>query len=220
MRTLILLAVALLARYRRRSRNCPSKPTARPQELLPSADPALAANKKLVFDFWREVLQAHHVDRAPEYLAEGYVQHNPNVATGRAAFMEFFGQFPPEPIKEHDRRPRQHRRGSATSSCSPFAASCPTSRARGRPTRRRGSTCSASPTARSSSTGTTARKNSRQRNAQYCTPCASRNASASRPRSSANVASMPACVHESPRTVTERGASTTGQPVVGSRMWL
>ena len=72
----------------------------RPQELLPSTDPALAANKKLVFDFWRVVLQAHHVDRAPEFLAEGYVQHNPNVATGRAAFMEFFGQFPPEPVKE------------------------------------------------------------------------------------------------------------------------
>ena len=47
----------------------------------------------------------------------------------------------------------------ATSSCWLCAASCPTSRARVRPTRRRGSTCSASPTARSSSTGTTARRN-------------------------------------------------------------
>ncbi len=72
----------------------------RPQELLTSQDARLAANKKLVFDFWREVLQAHHVDRAPHYLAEGYIQHNPNVATGRAAFMEFFSQFPPEPIKD------------------------------------------------------------------------------------------------------------------------
>lgn len=68
-------------------------------ELLRSSDPVLAANKKLVFDFWREVLQAHHVERAPEYLAEGYVQHNPNVATGRAAFMAFFGQLPREPVK-------------------------------------------------------------------------------------------------------------------------
>ena len=69
-------------------------------ELLRSTDPALAANKKLVFDFWREVLQAHHVDRAPEYLAEDYLQHNPNVAIGRAAFMEFFGQFPAVAIKD------------------------------------------------------------------------------------------------------------------------
>ena len=68
-------------------------------ELLAGDDATLAANKKLVFDFWREVLQAHHVERAPLYLAEDYVQHNPNVATGRAAFMEFFGQFPAEPIK-------------------------------------------------------------------------------------------------------------------------
>jgi predicted SnoaL-like aldol condensation-catalyzing enzyme len=68
-------------------------------ELLRSPDPALAANKRLVFDFWREVLQARHVDRAPEYLAESYVQHNPSVATGRAAFMEFFGRFPPAAVK-------------------------------------------------------------------------------------------------------------------------
>jgi predicted SnoaL-like aldol condensation-catalyzing enzyme len=69
------------------------------QELLASSDPALAANKKLVYDFWREVLQAHHVDRAPEYLAESYIQHNPNVPTGRAAFMEFFSRLPAEPVK-------------------------------------------------------------------------------------------------------------------------
>jgi predicted SnoaL-like aldol condensation-catalyzing enzyme len=68
-------------------------------ELLQSADPVLAANKKLVFDFWREVLQAHHVERAPEYMADGYIQHNPNVPTGRAAFMDFFGQLPREPVK-------------------------------------------------------------------------------------------------------------------------
>jgi predicted SnoaL-like aldol condensation-catalyzing enzyme len=63
------------------------------QELLASDDPTLAANKKLVYDFWREVLQAHRLDRAPEYLAEDYIQHNPNVATGRAAFVEFFAQL-------------------------------------------------------------------------------------------------------------------------------
>jgi len=70
------------------------------QQLLAGDEPTLVANKKLVFDFWRIVLQAHHVDRAPEFLAESYIQHNPTVATGRAAFMEFFGQFPREPVKE------------------------------------------------------------------------------------------------------------------------
>jgi predicted SnoaL-like aldol condensation-catalyzing enzyme len=68
-------------------------------ELLASDDPSLAANKKLVFDFWREVLQARQVERAPDYLAEDYVQHNPTIATGRAAFMEFFGRLPRAAIK-------------------------------------------------------------------------------------------------------------------------
>jgi predicted SnoaL-like aldol condensation-catalyzing enzyme len=99
MRTLIAL-LALAALETGASAQLPVEAHGRQHELLASADAALAANKKLVFDFWRIVLAAHHVDRAPEFLAEGYIQHNPNVATGRAAFMEFFGQFPREPIKE------------------------------------------------------------------------------------------------------------------------
>lgn len=61
------------------------------QTLLASHDPKLAANKKLVYDFWREVFEAGHLDLAPKYMAEGYIQHNPNVATGRDAFVAFFG---------------------------------------------------------------------------------------------------------------------------------
>jgi predicted SnoaL-like aldol condensation-catalyzing enzyme len=70
-----------------------------PLRLLESQDPKLAANKKLVFDFWREVFQAHNVERAPEFMTEGYMQHNPNVPTGRAAFMKLFGQFPKAAVK-------------------------------------------------------------------------------------------------------------------------
>ena len=99
MRMLPLLAVALTLEAPAVAQ-LPVEAHRRQQELLPSGDPQLAANKKLVFDFWREVLQARHVDRAPQYLAEDYIQHNPNVATGRAAFMEFFGRRPPEPVKE------------------------------------------------------------------------------------------------------------------------
>ena len=99
MRTLPLLLIALALEAPSLAQ-LPVEVHRRPQELLPSDDAQLAANKKLVFDFWREVLQARHVDRAPQYLAEDSIQHNPNVATGRAAFMEFFGQSPPQPIKE------------------------------------------------------------------------------------------------------------------------
>jgi predicted SnoaL-like aldol condensation-catalyzing enzyme len=61
--------------------------------LLKSADPQLAANKKLVYDFWREVFEAGHMESADRYMAESYIQHNPNVPTGRAAFVAFFTQF-------------------------------------------------------------------------------------------------------------------------------
>ncbi|MBV9890767.1 MAG: nuclear transport factor 2 family protein [Rhizobacter sp.] len=60
------------------------------EKLLTSADPKLAANKRLVYDFWREVFEGAHMELADKYMAESYVQHNPNVATGRAAFVDFF----------------------------------------------------------------------------------------------------------------------------------
>ena len=69
------------------------------QALLQSSDPQLAANKKLVFDFWREVFQARNMDLAPKYMAETYIQHNPTVPTGRQAFMDFFGRFERQPVK-------------------------------------------------------------------------------------------------------------------------
>jgi predicted SnoaL-like aldol condensation-catalyzing enzyme len=100
MRLSALTAVGVLVLSEAAFAQLPVEVHGNQQELLASDDPTLALNKKLVFDFWREVLQAHHVERAPEYLAESYIQHNPNVATGRAAFMDFFGQFPREPIKD------------------------------------------------------------------------------------------------------------------------
>jgi predicted SnoaL-like aldol condensation-catalyzing enzyme len=70
--------------------------------LLASADKHLAANKRLVYDFWREVFEGGHLDLADKYLAENYIQHNPNVSTGRAAFVNFFGQFKkPGKIEAH-----------------------------------------------------------------------------------------------------------------------
>ena len=66
-------------------------PTGAPDQaaLLKSADPKLAANKKLVFDMWRAIIQGAHTELAPKYFTEGYIQHNPNVATGRDAMMAY-----------------------------------------------------------------------------------------------------------------------------------
>jgi predicted SnoaL-like aldol condensation-catalyzing enzyme len=51
--------------------------------LLKSSDPKLAANKKLVFDMWRTIIQGAHVEEAEKYFTPTYIQHNPNVASGR-----------------------------------------------------------------------------------------------------------------------------------------
>lgn len=52
----------------------------------------LEANRQLVLNFWRDVLDAHDVGAANRYLAEEYIQHNPLVPTGRAGFIEFFSR--------------------------------------------------------------------------------------------------------------------------------
>ena len=66
-------------------------PTAAPDQaaLLQSKDPKLAANKKLVFDMWRAIIQGAHTELAPKYFTEDYIQHNPNVATGRDAMVAY-----------------------------------------------------------------------------------------------------------------------------------
>jgi predicted SnoaL-like aldol condensation-catalyzing enzyme len=67
--------------------------------MLKSDDPHLARNKRLVFDFWRIVFEGGHMDKAPQYMAASYIQHNPNVESGRAAFIRVIGKArPPKPI--------------------------------------------------------------------------------------------------------------------------
>ncbi len=76
------------------------------EQLLASPDARLAANKRLVYDFWREVLEAGHMELAEKYMTESYIQHNPNVPTGRAAFVEFFTKLAkPKPIEPRVRAP-------------------------------------------------------------------------------------------------------------------
>jgi len=71
-----------------------------PLAALQSADPMLAANKRLVFDLWRSVVDAGHVELADELLIEGYTQHSPVLRTGRKAFKEIFSVVPRREIPE------------------------------------------------------------------------------------------------------------------------
>ena len=76
-------------------------PVENPDQLgmLQSDNPQLARNKQWVFDFWRIVYEGGHMDKAPDYMAESYVQHNPNVTSGRKAFIELFSKVrPPKPV--------------------------------------------------------------------------------------------------------------------------
>jgi predicted SnoaL-like aldol condensation-catalyzing enzyme len=76
------------------------------EQLLASTEPRLAANKRLVYDFWREVFEGGHMELADKYMAESYIQHNPNVPTGRKAFVDFFSKFAkPKPIEPRVKAP-------------------------------------------------------------------------------------------------------------------
>ena len=50
-------------------------------------------NKEIVQEFWRVVLQAGNIDKAGDYYAIDMVQHNPNVPSGLAGFIEFFSRI-------------------------------------------------------------------------------------------------------------------------------
>jgi predicted SnoaL-like aldol condensation-catalyzing enzyme len=79
------------------AKNCftqlPVRPLSNQKTLLLSNDPKLAANKRLVYDFMREILEGDHLELTDKYLAESYMQHNPNVPTGRKGFVEYFSRF-------------------------------------------------------------------------------------------------------------------------------
>lgn len=72
-------------------------PTGAPDQaaLLQSSDPHLAANKKLVFDMYRAIVNGGHTELAPRYFTEGYIQHNPNVVSGRDALVAYIKQTRP-----------------------------------------------------------------------------------------------------------------------------
>jgi predicted SnoaL-like aldol condensation-catalyzing enzyme len=82
------------------------QPNTNHEQMLSDPIPKLAANKRLVYDFWREVLEAGHMELAEKYMAESYIQHNPTVPTGRAAFVDFFSKaLKPKPIEAQIKTP-------------------------------------------------------------------------------------------------------------------
>jgi predicted SnoaL-like aldol condensation-catalyzing enzyme len=76
------------------------------EAMLRSPNPQLAKNKRLVYDFWREVVEGGHVELAEKYVTEGYIQHNPNFASGREVLVDMFAKSrKPQPIQPRVKTP-------------------------------------------------------------------------------------------------------------------
>jgi predicted SnoaL-like aldol condensation-catalyzing enzyme len=65
-----------------------------PLAALEGTNATLAANKRLVFDLWRGIVNAGHIEMADHMLAEHYIQHSPVLPTGREAFKQIFSVVP------------------------------------------------------------------------------------------------------------------------------
>ncbi len=68
-----------------------------PEALFHSKDKKLDANKQVVMHIMRDLLEANHWDDAGKYLSQRYLQHNPNVTSGLAPVMAYFGNNPARP---------------------------------------------------------------------------------------------------------------------------
>jgi|SRR6185437_6600398 len=64
--------------------------SAQPDELFTSPDPALNANKQVVYHILKDLLEANHWELADKYLTARYLQHNPQVKSGRDGVVRFF----------------------------------------------------------------------------------------------------------------------------------
>lgn len=65
-----------------------------PEALFTDPDPVLHANKQVVLHVLRDLLQCNHWEKADQWLTERYLQHNPNVASGRDNVVAYFSSAP------------------------------------------------------------------------------------------------------------------------------
>jgi predicted SnoaL-like aldol condensation-catalyzing enzyme len=68
--------------------------SADPESLFTSPDPKLNTNKQAAMHIMRDLLEAGHWSEAPQWLTPEYIQHNPNIVSGRDSVMKFFGSRP------------------------------------------------------------------------------------------------------------------------------
>ena len=60
-------------------------------------NPKRHRNKQATLHIMKDLLQCNHWDEASKWLTARYIQHNPNVASGREGVVKFFGTRPKTP---------------------------------------------------------------------------------------------------------------------------
>ena len=94
---LLLAGSAAYAQEDRPTMASPAPQVAQDHEaLLASESPQLAANKRLVYDMYRIVLQAGLADRAGEFIRDDYIQHNPNAGQRHTGVQDYIRSTRPE----------------------------------------------------------------------------------------------------------------------------
>jgi predicted SnoaL-like aldol condensation-catalyzing enzyme len=61
----------------------------------------VAANKRLVFDAWREIFESGRADAAARYVAADYIEHDPNFESGREALARRIAAQETRPVPDH-----------------------------------------------------------------------------------------------------------------------
>jgi predicted SnoaL-like aldol condensation-catalyzing enzyme len=70
--------------------------------LFHSKDKKLDRNKQAAYHIEKDLLEANHWDEADKWLTAQYLQHNPNVKSGRAGVVAYFSSArKPTPVPAH-----------------------------------------------------------------------------------------------------------------------
>jgi predicted SnoaL-like aldol condensation-catalyzing enzyme len=72
----------------------PVKGVADPDSLFKDKDRKMNALKQVAYHIEKDLLQCNHWDEADKWLTPEYIQHNPQVASGRDNVVKFFGSRP------------------------------------------------------------------------------------------------------------------------------
>lgn len=58
--------------------------------LFHSTDPAIDARKQVVYNIYTKIFEENRYDLVDVYMTKRYIQHNPNIASGREAVKKLF----------------------------------------------------------------------------------------------------------------------------------